>query len=609
MKKTMLKKYFAVLLAAAIAALCPVSAALAWDSGAEIARLKKEVPSFETFGVNSAVIWLRDYETSILADGSMDIYRRTIIMMGEHVPADWKIQYFPIPTGGEVSVDEAAWYNTMTGASEGRLPVKIIALPGGAPVLTIEVPEDTVGRAVVIATHEKRPNSYGVDETINMAGSLPIWEQNVSVELPGGMELFWIGRDMKEPSVFEQNNVRRYKWQTMNQLPWHGEGFVLNERPMLSFSTRKGASQSIRKLEELARSIPPVPVPAVGKTDRHRTCAALAEYLAAPARTLTGFQPDYVRNYDTLPAEGPWSEWEKTFILKNWLESLGFEAALWWEAKMPVDEAAPASATIFEAPVLEITDGASKKSYYKAGLPFSFSKIPFSIGGSDIYTVSDEGLISKRIPAGASADNRFYLLWKLRMDEAGAAEGTLDVSVTGGWSELFSGGNVPGLSGLSEFLIERINFAIPGMRLEPVKVDPLPSGYRMSFAVRCVPGIIHGGNLLLRLPGGIPIRVSEMISQEKQYTLRFPFIIDQKVRMDMPKGYRMLQMPPLKNVGDGTKAVLKESITHWPKKAELLADSLWAVKTRTVDSLTAQLMKEELAAALRWPVLDLPFKK
>ena len=609
MKNTVLKKAFVVVCASVLAALCSFSAALAWDSGAEIARLKKEVPSIETFGVNSAVVWLRDYETRILADGSMDIYRRIIIMMGEHVPAEWKTLHCPVPAGGEISVAEAAWYNTMTGRSEGKLPVKTVILPGGAPVVTIDVPEETVGRAVVIAIHEKRPGSYGVDETINMAGSLPIWEQNISVELPGGMELFWIGRDMKEPLVSEQNNVRRYKWQTMNQLPWHGEGFVLNERPMLSFSTRKGASQSLRKLEELAGSIPSVPLPAAVKTDRQRVCSALAEYLSAPQRTLEGYPADYVRPYDLFPQEGPWSKWEKTFILKKWLEGLGFDVSLWWEAKMPVDEMVPASATLFEAPVLEIKDGASKTSYYKAGLPFSASKVPFSIGGADIYSFSDEGLISKKIPAGSSADNRLSLLWKLVLAENGTAEGTLDVGVTGGWSELFSGGKVPDMGGLAGFLADGINFAISGMRLEPQKIDPLPGGYKMTFAVRCVPGIIHGGNMLLRLPGGIPMRVSEMILQEKQYTLRFPFIIDQKVRMDMPKGYKMLQMPPLKKVGEGTKAVLRESITHWPKKAELLADSLWAVKTRTVDSLTAQLMKEELAAALRWPVLDLPFKK
>jgi hypothetical protein len=60
-------------------------------------------------------------------------------------------------------------------------------------------------------------------------------------------------------------------------------------------------------------------------------------------------------------------------------------------------------------------------------------------------------------------------------------------------------------------------------------------------------GIVLRNNLLLRLPGGIPVRAGEMIGKERNYTLRFPFIISQKVRMNMPSGYKMIQTPPLKN--------------------------------------------------------------
>lgn len=168
---------------------------------------------------------------------------------------------------------------------------------------------------------------------------------------------------------------------------------------------------------------------------------------------------------------------------------------------------------------------------------------------------------------------------------------------------------MPSLNRIGSFLLTRINFAIPGMEVVPTAVEPLASGYKLSFGVKCVPGIIHGGSMLLRLPGGIPLLVSEMIGRERQYTLRFPFVIDQKVRMSMPGGFRMLQMPPLKQLGTGTRAVLKETITHWPKKAELLADSTWVVKSREIDGALAQVLREELAASLRWPVLDLPFRK
>ena len=199
------------------------------------------------------------------------------------------------------------------------------------------------------------------------------------------------------------------------------------------------------------------------------------------------------------------------------------------------------------------------------------------------------------------------LTWILNLDAAGTAEGTLAINVSGGWTELMSGGHLPSQNIAST--LKNINFAIPGMNLAPTSIVPTKTGYRLEFKVKCVPGIVYAGNLLLRLPGGIPGRVGELVGRESSYTLRFPYIIDQKVRINMPAGYKMLQTPPLKQLGEGTKAVLKESITHWPKKAQLLADSTWTVKTCDIDAKLAAVLKEELSACMRWPVLDIPFRK
>ncbi len=595
----------------AVMLLISSNAAYAWNSGDEIARLKKEVPSLETFGENSAVVWLRNNESRMLADGSMETLRCTIVMMGERVPEDWKTLRYPVPANGSLAIEEAAWYNTMTGMKEGSLPIEEEKLAGGAAANVVTVPDDTVGRAVVIVVREKRTDRYGVDETINMAGSLPIWEQNVSVELPDGMEIFWIGRDMKEPVITKQDNIQRYRWQVMNQLPWHGEGFVINERPMLSFSSKKGVTQSLRMLNETARSMPSLPLPISTKGDAARSGAKLIEWVCAPERTLSGYPDNWVRPAEQIPPEGPWTPWEQTLLLNKWLASRGWTVSLWWEAKMPLDAATPASTTLFAYPILELKqrEGA-KSSYFRAGLPFTLGRVPSLAAGSEIYGLKDDGeYTAKKLPSGASSDNRLALLWRLKLDDRGKAAGTLDVTVTGGWSDLFSGNAVPSLNRIGSFLLTRINFAIPGMEVVPTAVEPLASGYKLSFGVKCVPGIIHGGSMLLRLPGGIPLLVSEMIGRERQYTLRFPFVIDQKVRMSMPGGFRMLQMPPLKQLGTGTRAVLKETITHWPKKAELLADSTWVVKSREIDGALAQVLREELAASLRWPVLDLPFRK
>lgn len=587
--------------------------AQAWDAAEEIARLKKEVPAAESFGASTgSVIWQRANESKMLTDGSMENFRSVMIMIGEKVPADWKKLYFPTPAGGTLKVEEAAWYNPMTGMKEGSLPQRMENLEGSASAAAVVIPDEAAGRVAVVAVRETRAKRYGVDETVNMAGSLPIWEQNVSVEVPQGMEIFWSGRDIKDPVTSKTGSVTKYKWQVMNQLAWNGEGFVVNERPLLSFSSKKGLLSSLRKMQETEKEMPslPMPIPAA-RGGALKAGTALIEWVNDPARTLAGFPAGWVRSPEQIPEKGPWTPWEKTLLLEKWLKKLGWETELWWSGKLPLDDETPASVTLFDMPVLELKAGNSARpSWFEAGAPFTAGRISSQIAGETLYSLNAKGeKETKTLPQGSPSENRLALLWKLKLTDQGKASGTLEVTATGGWSDIFSAGETPSVEGLSGFLVKKVNFAIPGMTLEPTDVKEITSGYKLEFKVSCAPGIVHNGSMLLRLPGGIPMRVSDMIGKEKKFTLRFPFIIDQKIRMSTPKGFRMLATPPLKQIGEGSGAVLNESITHWPKKAQLLADSTWIVKKRTVDDKVAPLLKEELAAALRWPVLDLPFRK
>ena len=552
--------------AAALAALLCLAFAgcafAAWDSEREIMRLKDEVPSMEIYGSNDAVVWLR------------------------------------------------AWYNTMTGMKEGDLPVEEQTLPGGASVRVVTVPEDTIGRAVVIVVKETRDSRNGVSGTVNMAGDLPIWEQNVSVEVPEGTEIFWSGREMREPTESMSGGSVKYSWQVMNQLPWRGEGFVVNERPMLSFSTNVGVLAGIREANELAASVPQLPMPSGIRGDARAAGGRLIAWVNSPERTLAGYPAGWVRGRGEIPAEGPWTPWEQAFLLHKWLTELGWNSKIWWNAKMYADASSPAAVSLFEGPVLELkAPGASRSTYFAPGIPYSSGRVPLSLAGTELYGDGEKEHKTKKLSDGSASASRLALLWRLKLAADGRAEGKLEVTVTGGWNALLSGSGMPKVEEAAAVVLEKLNFAMLGMHLTPVEVKEEKDGYKMEFSVSCAPGIIHGDSMLLRLPGGVPMRVSEMIGQEDDYTLRFPFIIDQKVRMSMPGGFRLLQEPALKQLGEGSKAVLRESITHWPKRGELLADSLWVVKTREVEGITAQLLREELAATLRWPVLDLPFRK
>lgn len=604
------KKLTAVALALLVLALCS-SSCPAWDTSTEIRRLNKEAPSIDGFSGAKALMWLRDSDFKMLTDGTMYDTRRSVVMMGEFIPADWKEMKLPVPYGGTLDITEAAWYNPMTGLKEGELEVLDETLEGGAAVKVIKTPEAATGRAVVLIVNTTYSKRYGVDETIALAGPLPIWEQNVTIEAPEGRELYWMGKGLKNPVVTKESGSQVYKWNIMNQSAWHGEGFVEYKRPSVSFSFRKGIAKSLETMNETAAMVPTLPLPqAAAKLDKTKAGIKLMEWIAAPARTLAGYPRNFVRPAGQIPAEGPWTPWEQTLILNKWLKQLGWTSTVWWQAVAELDNNAPSSTSLWVAPVLELDSSGGKTVFYQAGQASAFGVTSPSIAGSHIYHSKGAGEYEHTpISAGGPSNHRLSLVWVLNLDENGRADGKLSVNVNGGWAELMSNGHIPTQSRLGEFLLARINFAIPGMSLTPTSVTPTNTGYKLEFDVKCAPGIVHGGNLLLRLPGGVPSRVSEMIDRESDYTFKFPFIIDQKIRMQMPGGYKMLQAPPLKRLGEGTKAVLKESITHWPKKAQLIADSTWTVKNREIDAATVPLLKEELGACLRWPVLDIPFRK
>ena len=591
-----------------LAAIFLAQAAFAWDASSEVRRLNKEAPSLDGFKNAEALVWLRDNSYRMLGDGTMEHVSHSIVMIGEHVPQEWKEIKLPVRENGKITIEEAAWYNPMTGLREGKLEIGEETLAGGAVVRIIKTPDDAVGRAVVLSISETYDKRYGIDEAISMAGPLPVWEQSVTAEVPTGRQLFWTGRDVKEPVVTNDNGTQKYKWTVMNQEPWLGEGFIEYRMPGLAFSTRKGVDKSLSEMEELAFGVPSFSLPAAARGDAKRAGLKLMEYLTEPKTTLEGYPKGWVRPTAQIPAEGPWTPWEKTLLLSKWLKKLGWNSEVWWQSVIELGDDTPTSVNLWAAPVLELSVSGGKSAFYQAGQSPEFGVAAPSVSGANIYRLKDGKYETRVVKSGSPTDHRLSLLWILNLDSNGAATGTLSVNVTGGWTDLISGGQLPTVNDLSALIRKRINFALPGMVLTPKPPVATSTGFRLDFDVRCVPGIVHSGNLLLRLPGGIPSNVGEMIGRNSDYTFRFPFMIDQKVRMNMPKGYRMIQTPPVKKIGEGSKAVLKESIIHWPKKAQLIADSTWVVKTTHVDKDYAAVLKEELNACLRWPVLDIPFR-
>ena len=323
------------------------AASAAWDGAEQVRRLNSEAPSLYGYGDAEALVWLEDNNYKMRVDGAMEITRSLIVMLGERVPKSLKDIRIPVPRGGEVEITEAAWYNPMTAIKEGTVQTGEERLPGGTAVRIISVPESAVGRAVVIVTHEVHPSVYGVSGFVAMSGPLPRWEQNLTVEVSEGQELFWTGRDAGEPRVAKDQLTRRYTWNVMNQQPWHGEGFVEYRRPFVAFGVKNGIGQALAAVERYAHEIktPPLPVPVGG--DRAKTGLRLMEWTAANARTLKGYPADWIRPNEEIPDEGPWTRWEQTLILNKWLQMIGWDSEVWWQEVSELDENVPAAEAMF----------------------------------------------------------------------------------------------------------------------------------------------------------------------------------------------------------------------------------------------------------------------
>jgi hypothetical protein len=172
-----------------------------WDAAGEIRRLGGEVPSTEAFGGESGVVWLDSHIYEMKPDGTASRTRRYIVMPAaghERASASLMIQPYPREPDASLTVSEAALYNPSTAERIGGLSVAEHERDGVRAVI-VSLPADFSGGLAVIETTEEVPRRFFLDDVIPLAGDLPAWEQNVLVEMPEGMNMYWEGIGVRDP--------------------------------------------------------------------------------------------------------------------------------------------------------------------------------------------------------------------------------------------------------------------------------------------------------------------------------------------------------------------------------------------------------------------------
>ncbi len=600
-------------------------AGFAWNPKEEVQRLGKDIPSMDTFGNPQAVIWLKNQEMRLNQDNSVDNFKYTVVYFGDRIPADWREHKVVAPVDGDTRILLAAIFNPVTGVQESTLKTEFATLPGGCKVYTVHVPDTARKKVIVLVEAERRIGQENVDVTVSMAEPYPVWEQKIAVQMTQDKPLYWFANKMREPDILKSENGRIYFWSVTNQPAWHGDGIRIFQRPFISFSASPKLSTVLAKMQEKAELYRKVELPSSAPMSADR----LINWLEAPERNETQLPKNAIRPLNMLPKEGPWTPAERTLLLNACFNRQGRGTKIWWQAPTTVMADSSVAEDFWSSPV--IVNAAGKKStYYQAGQGVEYGDVSPLLAGTDIYRfadkkseaaaddsgkakkkkkISDYGYETREVKAGSPADHRLSLSWSLRITPDGAADGSLSAIIDGAWAGLFSGGSLPTKDVAVQLLTRRINLAIPGMILTPTDVKMRPSGYKLDFKVHCALGIVQNRNMLLRLPGGIPEILGQLLYDNDSVTFRFPFMIDQHVRIDMPKGYKSFTKDINNVIGTKKSSQLVEKITYNPARTVLEADCKWIVKKLKQEMDDAQVLKQQIGAFLAWPSLNLPFRK
>lgn len=566
-----------------------------WDVDADVDRLRQEAPSLLAFPDATGVLWLRDIQYDLQADGSMTKNRRFILLVGEDLTSSWSNKRFSMPVeGGNHQILVAAWYEPNTGKRGGSLEV-VETIENGLSLFEIKLLPVAAGKIAAIEIREDFPKRYFLDDAIAMALDLPVWDQKITVKRPFGMPLHWEGVGIQEPETIEQQGQEVTTWRVTNQPIWEEGGLITQKQPILVFSLKEGIVGALRRAQELSEALKSIPLP-----NSIKNAETLASWVSDSKRLLVGYPENVVRSVSALPKMGRWTQWERTFMAHHWFKQLGWGSKLFWRMITPVNEGYPEALGLLESPILELTPPKGDSFFFFPGQIAEFGKMPHSLYGAELYSLSEGNtLFSRALPQGVATEHKLTQNWNLTLAESGIAEGYLDLLVLGNWVRMLDLDATD-----SSALVRKINsvmdFRLPNLVLSSPDIRSIRTGYSVRFKVRAPLGIVSGNDLLLRIPGALPKQLETFSSIKDGAHLAFPFLLEQRIQIATPKGFHALPIYPL-NPTLYPQVSLQGEMIHWPKKGQLEGQVRWIVRTSgKIDEQNLRGMLNALSDYLSW---------
>ena len=507
-----------------------------------IERMIQEAPDFSAFPKADGIVWLKDLRYSMAADGSMTRMSRFVILGKSALGERWRTWTFTVPTGGKVEVRDAKMYDPGT----GRMVVPIIPRTyesGGTRLVEVRFPPLREEQILVLSVSETFPRHFGVDDLVWISDELPQWEQRITVNVPSGSELAILGGDT--PAIEETRTGRQYRFNIVNTPAVPRLSLLGDTRKFIAFGMRKGTEPVTRLLRSMETRVIPASPAALGKArnavNKVKAGESVLSFVASSPSLSVGRESGIGTNVrPEIPAEGPWTEWEKVLILAKWLREASWTTRVCWLSAAPLNDQAPATEGLVLRPVLEASCSGQEPFFLDLSQGITM-ETPSALWGKTVYQLSPKGLEERRVSSGRAREHKLIFRWDLELLGDGAISGALDVTARNGWADILIGDRRVGPEDGNRIL-EALGVSLNDVESHDIRGTR--TGFRITANVRPKRGISAGRDMLVALPLVMPDVLVDVAKAQPPFAVLFPFVVEQTFELRYPAGATLLPMSP-----------------------------------------------------------------
>ncbi|MDR1049235.1 MAG: hypothetical protein LBL51_05720, partial [Synergistaceae bacterium] len=488
---------------------------------------------------SDGVIWLKRVACALAPDGGVERRTLWVILGRTGLSGKWLEWNIPVPKGGKAEILEASVYSPGTGGKlKDVVPVNWVqGETVTRSVSFIGLPEEFI---LAVSYREFFADSLTLENVVWTGESLPVWETLVQVTAPSGHPFYHASAPSAEPEVRALENsggALFYEWRIINTEAIPQFSPRRESRGYVAFGARKGGAAAARLLRSLetAGAVPDSFPKMTGRPDAKGLENYLKKVHALPEIVL----PEGLSR--SVPPEAPWTPGEKALLAYRRMRDAKVNARLFWRLAFRPGEDSPVCEAVVVSPVLAISPSSSSVFYYDASSPGADPFAPVSLWEETIYGTAGADSLEERTVKGAGvSENRLSAFYDLTLDENGIMNGTIRVSARQGWNGLLP--SSPSSGDLRLFL-EGLFPRLP--RYEKIEFKERKNEREIVVTLAGTQTILGTGgrHILASIPPLIPAWFRSL-SSGPSLTLRFPFTLEAKVRLNLPRGAN-ISLPPL----------------------------------------------------------------